>query len=260
MSLRLPKDLAWAGCDILGNLASGAEDQSCVTPGPEGVDGGYVGMTRSELWGKSSGERGTQRVGLSVCPLLQSADLHPCAKSLLSCPTLQPCGLWATRFLCPWGFFRQEYWSGLWCPPPGGLPDSGITPVPYIYLHWQPGSLPLVPPPSPPVFAGAQRNQTATLSSFSHRLYCLNIFNYDFFGQTLTLQKPTFHVAGSLHSPFDTTFSWRGISPNHKLPDCYRILIGFSPPTQYLFFFFLIWNLAVDSLLVLGLLHPHVRI
>ena len=106
-----------------------------------------------------------------------------------------------------------------------------------------------------PVFAGAQGNQTATLSSFSHRLYCLNIFHYDFFGQTLILQKPTFHVAGSLHSPFDTTFSWRGISPNHKLPDCYRILIGFSLPHS-IFFFFLIWNLAVDSLLILGLLHP----
>ena len=30
---------------------------------------------------------------------------------------------------CPWGFFRQEYWSGLWCPPPGDLPDPGIEPV-----------------------------------------------------------------------------------------------------------------------------------
>ena len=25
-------------------------------------------------------------------------------------------------------FFRQEYWSGLPCPPPGDLPDSGIEP------------------------------------------------------------------------------------------------------------------------------------
>ena len=24
------------------------------------------------------------------------------------------------------GFFRQEYWSGLPCPPPGDLPDPGI--------------------------------------------------------------------------------------------------------------------------------------
>ena len=27
------------------------------------------------------------------------------------------------------GFFRQEYWSGLPCPPPGGLPDPGIQPA-----------------------------------------------------------------------------------------------------------------------------------
>ena len=27
------------------------------------------------------------------------------------------------------GFSRQEYWSGLPCPPPGGLPDPGIAPA-----------------------------------------------------------------------------------------------------------------------------------
>ena len=27
------------------------------------------------------------------------------------------------------GFSRQEYWSGLSCPPPGDLPDPGIKPV-----------------------------------------------------------------------------------------------------------------------------------
>ena len=27
------------------------------------------------------------------------------------------------------GFSRQEYWSGLPCPPPGDLPDSGIAPM-----------------------------------------------------------------------------------------------------------------------------------
>ena len=30
--------------------------------------------------------------------------------------------------LCPRGFSRQEYWSGLPCPPPGHLPDPGIEP------------------------------------------------------------------------------------------------------------------------------------
>ena len=27
------------------------------------------------------------------------------------------------------GFSRQEYWSGLPCPPPGDLPDPGIKPL-----------------------------------------------------------------------------------------------------------------------------------
>ena len=27
------------------------------------------------------------------------------------------------------GFLRQEYWSGLLCPPPGDLPDPGIEPA-----------------------------------------------------------------------------------------------------------------------------------
>ena len=33
--------------------------------------------------------------------------------------SLQPYGLQSARFLCPWGFSRLEYWSGLLCPPPG---------------------------------------------------------------------------------------------------------------------------------------------
>ena len=36
--------------------------------------------------------------------------------------------LWPARLLCPWGFSRQEYWSGLPCSPPGDLPNPGIKP------------------------------------------------------------------------------------------------------------------------------------
>ena len=54
--------------------------------------------------------------------------------------------LWtiATRFLCPWGFSRQEYWSGLPCPPTRDLPNRGIKPrspslqadsLPYIFKN-----------------------------------------------------------------------------------------------------------------------------
>ena len=41
-----------------------------------------------------------------------------------SCPTL--CN--PAKCLCPWGFSRQEYWSGLPYPPPGDLPYTGIEP------------------------------------------------------------------------------------------------------------------------------------
>ena len=34
----------------------------------------------------------------------------------------------ARQALPSMGFFRQEYWSGLPCPPPGDLPDPGIEP------------------------------------------------------------------------------------------------------------------------------------
>ena len=55
---------------------------------------------------------------------------HKCCVCLVtqSCPTLWPQGLQPTRLLCPWGFSRKEYWSGLPCPPPGDLCNPGIEP------------------------------------------------------------------------------------------------------------------------------------
>ena len=37
-------------------------------------------------------------------------------------------GLQPARLFCPWGFSRQEHWSGLPCPPPADLPSPGIEP------------------------------------------------------------------------------------------------------------------------------------
>ena len=42
--------------------------------------------------------------------------------------SLRPHGLYPTSLLCSRGFSRQEHWSGLPCPPPGHLPNSGIEP------------------------------------------------------------------------------------------------------------------------------------
>ena len=41
------------------------------------------------------------------------------------------------------GFSRQEYWSGLSCPPPGGLPNPGIKAMSPVALEQQVDSLPL---------------------------------------------------------------------------------------------------------------------
>ena len=45
------------------------------------------------------------------------------------------------------GFFRQEYWSGLPCPPPGDLPEPELKPVSpassalqvgsFLLCHWE---------------------------------------------------------------------------------------------------------------------------
>ena len=53
--------------------------------------------------------------------------------------------LWtvARRLLHPWGFSRQEYWSGLPGPPPGDLPNPGIEPWSSALLE---DSLPAEPP------------------------------------------------------------------------------------------------------------------
>ena len=37
------------------------------------------------------------------------------------------------------GFSRQEYWSGLPCPPPGDLPDPGIEPTSLMSPAWAGG-------------------------------------------------------------------------------------------------------------------------
>ena len=42
--------------------------------------------------------------------------------------SLQPHGLQPIRLLSPWGFSRQEYWSGLPWPPPENLHNPGIEP------------------------------------------------------------------------------------------------------------------------------------
>ena len=56
------------------------------------------------------------------------------AKSFQLCLILY--NLWTIAHQAPlsMGFSRQEYWSGLPCPPPGDLPDPGIDPISLLPL------------------------------------------------------------------------------------------------------------------------------
>ena len=56
--------------------------------------------------------------------------MHVCVPNCFSCVWLFVT-LWTAACQNPlsMGFFRQENWSGLPCPPPGDLPDPGIEPV-----------------------------------------------------------------------------------------------------------------------------------
>ena len=55
--------------------------------------------------------------------------------------------LWTAAHQAPLsvGFSRQVYWRGLPRSPSGDLPDPGIEPHLLHHVHWQAGSLPLVP-------------------------------------------------------------------------------------------------------------------
>ena len=44
-------------------------------------------------------------------------------------------GLWPTRLPCPWGFTRQEYWSGLPCLLQGIFPTQGLNPG-LLHCRW----------------------------------------------------------------------------------------------------------------------------
>ena len=103
-------------------------------PSPEdlsnpGIEPGYPTLQAdflpTELSGKPSLCRhsilsNTKQIRVGVC-----THVHIC--SVMS-DSFQPQGLYPARLLCPWGFSRQEYWSGLLYSSPGDLPNPGIKP------------------------------------------------------------------------------------------------------------------------------------
>ena len=56
-----------------------------------------------------------------------------CAKSLQLCLTVGTLCTVALQAPLSMGFSRQEYWSGLSCPPPWDIPDPGIEPASFMF-------------------------------------------------------------------------------------------------------------------------------
>ena len=82
------------------------------------------------------------------CSVLQGAgfcgyEFKCWAQSRQSCLTF--CNLWTVAHQAPLSmeFSRQEYWSGLPCPPSGDLPNTAIEPIPLTSPALQASSLPL---------------------------------------------------------------------------------------------------------------------
>ena len=79
-----------------------------------------------------------------------------CVLSRFSCVWLFAT-LWTVARQAPlsMGFSRQEYWSGLPCPPPGDLPDPGIEPEFPVAPTLQVDSVPLNHWGSPSLFSAS---------------------------------------------------------------------------------------------------------
>ena len=80
---------------------------------------------RGAGWWCVSSHRGSRRGQLRIFFIIRT--LHECVLSCFGHVQLYVT-LWTIDHQAPlsMGFFRQEYWSGLPCPPPGDLPDPGI--------------------------------------------------------------------------------------------------------------------------------------
>ena len=89
-----------------------------------------------------------------------------CVLSCFSCVQLLVTPWTAAHQIPPsMGFSRQEYWSGLPCPPPGDLPDSGTEPASPVSPALQADSLPLSQAGKPlPYCPSLRRNNWYSLS------------------------------------------------------------------------------------------------
>ena len=75
-----------------------------------------------------------------------------CAQSLQLCPTLCDSMDCSPPSPLSLGFSRQEYWSGVPCPPPGDPPNAGIEPASPAFFALQADSLPRATREAPVIY------------------------------------------------------------------------------------------------------------
>ena len=78
-------------------------------------------------------------------PRFKAAQLYVCSIASVMSDSLHPTWIVARQAPLSMGFSRQEYWSGLPCPPPGDLLDPRIKPVSPASPALQADSLPTEP-------------------------------------------------------------------------------------------------------------------
>ena len=81
----------------------------------------YVDAGSASTWGMAGVSAGNAKASSHTVVVQGSfptvalfGEMTVCVLSLsVVSNSVRPLGLWPTRLLCPWGFSRQEYWSGL---------------------------------------------------------------------------------------------------------------------------------------------------
>ena len=120
-------------------------------------------------------------------------NLHECQVPSVVSDSVQPYGLQPIM-----GFSRQEYWSGLPCPPPGDLTHGSNTHL-LCLLHWHMGSLPRVPP-------GKHKRQFSTvIKNMDLDSYCCSVTQW----------------CQTLCDPMDC--STPGLPVPHHIPKCAQV-------------------------------------
>ena len=136
----ISKSQPWV-CEIVGDISEVAlslgwefnEPQSRICQAEKWASQRVLEMLQQQenIWKTESFSQELKNKPQQTILLIFLVESHACAGMLSCYSRVQLCvTLWTVARQAPlcMGFSRQEYWSGLPCPPPGDLNDPGIEP------------------------------------------------------------------------------------------------------------------------------------